>query len=235
MNEKIMVKKKRVFRRFCFTGNFFKFSKKNYYFNNEIRKCIWHKIMDLWYDSKTEPVAVKSTLTGISYFGSLCSNYKYLIVEDDGQLSNKFTLARQILHSMGVNYDTDSCGNDHLMNKFLTQNNPILSSCSKQQIKMNFLDNGETLSEMAGCLSYSLETEQNMFGQFWNANEQCKLIFGPSASFCHEYSSQICSALYCRQSVSSKTCMAYSPAANGTVCGFRKERKKFIENITLKF
>lgn len=75
---------------------------------------------------------------------------------------------------------------------------------------------------MAGCLDYTIETEQSLFGQIWTANDQCKLRLGPSASFCHEYSNQICSALYCRRSLSSKTCEALTPAADGTTCGNRK-------------
>lgn len=88
-----------------------------------------------------------------------------------------------------------------------------------------------TISEMAGCLSYTLESEQTLVGQIWNANEQCKLKLGPSASFCHQYSSQICSVLYCRESLSSKTCVATSPAANGTVCDNKKVF--FYKNFSL--
>ena len=57
-------------------------------------------------------------------------------------------------------------------------------------------------------------------GQWWTADDQCKMIYGSSASFCVSQSNLVCSALPCRTTNTDNTCVytyGYA-AADGTTC-----------------
>jgi hypothetical protein len=46
----------------------------------------------------------------------------------------------------------------------------------------------------------------------WTANDQCKLAYGPDASFCSKDYEHMCTILYCRRNITSG-CVAYPGGA----------------------
>ena len=181
----------------------------------------------MWFDYREGlDDATRSSLTGTSYFGSVCSNHRYILHEDDGGFSNIYGLAHQISHSLGIDHDEDLCKN-FLMSPLMTYPN-VLSTCSIQKLKSKLLNPSKNPTQMANCMlnrntQVPLEAKNaSLAGQIWDADQQCKLRYGPKASFCHSYSSLLCTSLYCRESLSSKTCIASAPAAEGTTCGYRR-------------
>ncbi|CAF0750863.1 unnamed protein product [Brachionus calyciflorus] len=190
---------------------------------------------DLWYDLKDIDQSMRSSQRGASYLGSICSNYRVALIEDDGGFSNMYTLARHILHSLGVNYDSNSCSNNFLMSQVnSTSNNGLFSLCTIHQLKAILLNN-QNNSPRASCLIRTGDrladdfnyVNQNGYsiGQVWDADQQCKLRLGPQASFCQIYYNEMCSTLYCRESLSSRTCIPTTAAGEGTVCGYKSACK----------
>lgn len=98
-----------------------------------------------------------------------------------------------------------------------------------------------------------MNANYSLTGQIFDANEQCKMIYGNDASFCHVspfffiywtknlnekqikfLSDKICNELYCRKSNDDLTCFAQSPAVEGTSCESGKVKlypKKLNFNI----
>ena len=61
-------------------------------------------------------------------------------------------------------------------------------------------------------------TQDKLPGDFLTPDEQCKMIHGPTASFCSINLGVVCKQLYCRQNSIVTDCIATNGAADGTLC-----------------
>jgi hypothetical protein len=57
-------------------------------------------------------------------------------------------------------------------------------------------------------------------GRIWSPDDQCKMIYGASATFCQSLSSQVCTSIACRLSASDVGCRFVNGngAVEGTIC-----------------
>ncbi|RMZ96841.1 ADAM family mig-17-like [Brachionus plicatilis] len=94
---------------------------------------------------------------------------------------------------------------------------------SQKTLNLNLLSHEP--SNRALCLNNTVQVDDSIkkanyseIGQIWNANDQCKRLFGNSAYFCQTKSAQMCNYLYCKENISVEVCKSAGPAAEGTAC-----------------
>jgi hypothetical protein len=198
---------------------------------------------DIWQE-EGKTAQERSLANGVTYFSGICRN-RFSIVEEVGGFSSVGTVTHELGHNLGANHDgivnlSEECSADsnYIMtpNIGLNQNDLYnlqhFSLCSKRQIKELLLTNNTHVSGEAQCLfklpveNLLLENQVNgtLPGQLWSADEQCKMIYGKTATFCHELSGQMCTSLACRISDTVEQCTFINGigAAIGTTCEYGK-------------
>ncbi|XP_075456279.1 A disintegrin and metalloproteinase with thrombospondin motifs 19 isoform X1 [Ascaphus truei] len=131
---------------------------------------------------------------GIAYLNGMCSDKRKCIIAEDSGLNLAFTIAHEMGHNMGINHDNDhpSCADGlHIMSgewiKGQNLGDVSWSRCSREDLE-RFLR-----SKASNCLLQtnpqsisSVIIPSKLPGVTYSADEQCQILFGPTASFCQE-------------------------------------------------
>ncbi|XP_037079043.1 A disintegrin and metalloproteinase with thrombospondin motifs 7-like, partial [Pollicipes pollicipes] len=162
-----------------------------------------------------------STL-GLAEVSGMCQPTRSCNINQDTGLAVSYTIAHELGHNFGMNHDGPGNGCDqpdghqqHVMAPNLVNDvTPVVwSKCSRREIT-KFLDRdwGHCLDDQPTDHEYSYP--QVPPGALYNADHQCKLLYGPAASHCDM--GNVCETLWCR--VQGRCVTELEPAAEGTRC-----------------
>ncbi|XP_028830686.1 A disintegrin and metalloproteinase with thrombospondin motifs 19-like, partial [Denticeps clupeoides] len=163
---------------------------------------------------------------GIAYLSGMCSEKRKCILAEDNGLSLAFTIAHEMGHNMGVSHDNDhpSCADGlHIMSgewiKGQNLGDLSWSSCSRVDVE-KFLR-----SKASSCLSqtdpFSLNSviqPSKLPGISYTADEQCQILFGPTASHCKKMHNVMCAGLWCNVDGEIDCKTKLDPPMDGTEC-----------------
>ncbi|XP_063820326.1 A disintegrin and metalloproteinase with thrombospondin motifs 19 [Pseudophryne corroboree] len=167
---------------------------------------------------------------GIAYLNGMCSEKRKCIIAEDNGLNLAFTIAHEMGHNMGINHDNDhpSCADGlHIMSgewiKGQNLGDVSWSRCSREDLE-KFLR-----SKASNCLLQthpqsisSVIIPSKLPGMTYTADEQCQILFGPTASFCQEMQHVICTGLWCKLDGETECRTRLDPPMDGTECGTEK-------------
>ncbi|KAG5834135.1 hypothetical protein ANANG_G00258200 [Anguilla anguilla] len=163
---------------------------------------------------------------GIAYLSGMCSEKRKCILAEDNGLNLAFTIAHEMGHNMGVSHDNDhpSCADGlHIMSgewvKGQNLGDVSWSRCSRDDVE-KFLR-----SKSSSCLLQTDPLSQNSVfllsklpGLSYTADDQCQILFGPTASLCHSMQYVMCSGLWCRVDGEKDCQTKLDPPMDGTEC-----------------
>ncbi|CBY22296.1 unnamed protein product [Oikopleura dioica] len=167
---------------------------------------------------------------GIAHRNGMCDPQKSCNINQDVGLGSAFIIAHEIGHNFGMHHDgyedgsSKSCSRDVDKQIMAPQINSgaypfSWSRCSRYSIN-NFLDSGEghcllnNPINMNG-LAYTNDGRSGLVGRTFDADAQCRFIYGPTSRHCMH--GNICMQLYCYHS--NMKCITNGiPAAQGTTC-----------------
>ncbi|XP_066471108.1 A disintegrin and metalloproteinase with thrombospondin motifs 19 isoform X2 [Tiliqua scincoides] len=163
---------------------------------------------------------------GIAYLNGMCSEKRKCIIAEDNGLNLAFTIAHEMGHNMGINHDNDhpSCADGlHIMSgewiKGQNLGDVSWSRCSREDLE-RFLR-----SKASNCLLQtnpqsinSVIIPSKLPGMTYTADEQCQILFGPTASFCQEMQHVICTGLWCKVEGEKECKTKLDPPMDGTDC-----------------
>ncbi|XP_053158834.1 A disintegrin and metalloproteinase with thrombospondin motifs 19 isoform X3 [Hemicordylus capensis] len=163
---------------------------------------------------------------GIAYLNGMCSEKRKCIIAEDNGLNLAFTIAHEMGHNMGINHDNDhpSCADGlHIMSgewiKGQNLGDVSWSRCSREDLE-RFLR-----SKASNCLLQTNPQSLNSViipsklpGMTYTADEQCQILFGPTASFCQEMQHVICTGLWCKVEGEKECKTKLDPPMDGTDC-----------------
>ncbi|XP_060617986.2 A disintegrin and metalloproteinase with thrombospondin motifs 19 isoform X1 [Anolis sagrei] len=163
---------------------------------------------------------------GIAYLNGMCSEKRKCIIAEDNGLNLAFTIAHEMGHNMGINHDNDhpSCADGlHIMSgewiKGQNLGDVSWSRCSREDLE-RFLR-----SKASNCLLQTNPQSINSViipskvpGMTYTADEQCQILFGPTASFCQEMQHVICTGLWCKVEGEKECKTKLDPPMDGTDC-----------------
>ncbi|KAM4808198.1 A disintegrin and metalloproteinase with thrombospondin motifs 19 [Rhinophrynus dorsalis] len=167
---------------------------------------------------------------GIAYLNGMCSEKRKCIIAEDNGLNLAFTIAHEMGHNMGINHDNDhpSCADGlHIMSgewiKGQNLGDVSWSRCSREDLE-RFLR-----SKASNCLLQtnpqslsSMIIPSKLPGMTYTADEQCQILFGPTASFCQEMQHVICTGLWCKLDNEKECKTKLDQPMDGTECGMEK-------------
>ncbi|XP_018618993.2 A disintegrin and metalloproteinase with thrombospondin motifs 17 [Scleropages formosus] len=167
---------------------------------------------------------------GIAYLSGACSAKRKCVLAEDNGLNLAFTIAHELGHNMGMSHDDDhsKCtGHSHIMSgEWVKGRNPSdlsWSSCSRDDLE-NFLR-----SKASGCLlqtdprsRYLVRLPPKLPGMHYSADEQCQILFGTNATFCHDMEHLMCAGLWCLVEGDTSCKTKLDPPLDGTECGADK-------------
>ncbi|KAM4708921.1 A disintegrin and metalloproteinase with thrombospondin motifs 19 [Discoglossus pictus] len=167
---------------------------------------------------------------GIAYLNGMCSEKRKCIIAEDNGLNLAFTIAHEMGHNMGINHDNDHpyCADGlHIMSgewiKGQNLGDVSWSRCSREDLE-RFLR-----SKASNCLLQtnpqslsSVIIPSKLPGMTYTADEQCQILFGPTASFCQEMQHVICTGLWCKLEGETECRTKLDPPMDGTECGTEK-------------
>ncbi|CAF0922549.1 unnamed protein product, partial [Brachionus calyciflorus] len=170
---------------------------KNFEFTYDHAVALFNK--DLWSDDPSQSPSSRSGVAGFASVGQICTSDRYSLSEDFGGFSNSITIAHEIGHNLGAIHDGEAgcfASDNYIMTPILNAQPPQtnfykFSSCSISQFKATLLNaqlNGAKSN--AQCLtntpsSFPIESslaDISLPGLIWNANDQCRMQFGPQSS-----------------------------------------------------
>ncbi|XP_062828196.1 A disintegrin and metalloproteinase with thrombospondin motifs 19 isoform X3 [Anolis carolinensis] len=163
---------------------------------------------------------------GIAYLNGMCSEKRKCIIAEDNGLNLAFTIAHEMGHNMGINHDNDhpSCADGlHIMSgewiKGQNLGDVSWSRCSREDLE-RFLR-----SKASNCLRQTNPQSINSViipskvpGMTYTSDEQCQILFGPTASFCQEMQHVICTGLWCKVEGEKECKTKLDPPMDGTDC-----------------
>uniref|UniRef100_A0A670KJC4 ADAM metallopeptidase with thrombospondin type 1 motif 19 n=1 Tax=Podarcis muralis TaxID=64176 RepID=A0A670KJC4_PODMU len=172
------------------------------------------------------PFVNKNKKCSIAYLNGMCSEKRKCIIAEDNGLNLAFTIAHEMGHNMGINHDNDhpSCADGlHIMSgewiKGQNLGDVSWSRCSREDLE-RFLR-----SKASNCLLQTNPQSLNSViipsklpGMTYNADEQCQILFGPTASFCQEMQHVICTGLWCKVEGEKECKTKLDPPMDGTDC-----------------
>ncbi|XP_008403096.1 A disintegrin and metalloproteinase with thrombospondin motifs 18 isoform X1 [Poecilia reticulata] len=162
---------------------------------------------------------------GFAPISGMCSKYRSCTINEDTGLGLAFTIAHESGHNFGMIHDGE--GNPcrktegNIMSPTLAGNNGVFSwsTCSRQYLS-RFLGTAQ-----ASCLGDEpkqigqYKYPEQLPGQLYNADTQCKWQFGSQAKLCGlDFVKDICKSLWCHR-VGHRCETKFMPAAEGTTCG----------------
>ncbi|XP_075884531.1 A disintegrin and metalloproteinase with thrombospondin motifs 18 [Nelusetta ayraudi] len=162
---------------------------------------------------------------GFAPISGMCSKYRSCTINEDTGLGLAFTIAHESGHNFGMIHDGE--GNPcrktegNIMSPTLAGNNGVFfwSTCSRQYLS-RFLGTAQ-----ASCLVDEpkqigqYKYPEQLPGQLYNADTQCKWQFGSKAKLCSlDFVKDICKSLWCHRT-GHRCETKFMPAAEGTSCG----------------
>ncbi|XP_059389902.1 A disintegrin and metalloproteinase with thrombospondin motifs 18-like isoform X3 [Carassius carassius] len=162
---------------------------------------------------------------GFAPISGMCSKYRSCTINEDTGLGLAFTIAHESGHNFGMIHDGE--GNPcrktegNIMSPTLAGNNGVFSwsACSRQYLN-RFLGTAQ-----ASCLVDEpkhigqYKYPEQLPGQLYDANIQCKWQFGSKAKLCSlDFVKDICKSLWCHRT-GHRCETKFMPAAEGTICG----------------
>ncbi|XP_054472152.1 A disintegrin and metalloproteinase with thrombospondin motifs 18 [Anoplopoma fimbria] len=162
---------------------------------------------------------------GFAPISGMCSKYRSCTINEDTGLGLAFTIAHESGHNFGMIHDGE--GNPcrktegNIMSPTLAGNNGVFfwSTCSRQYLS-RFLGTAQ-----ASCLVDEpkqigqYKYPEQLPGQLYNADTQCKWQFGSKAKLCGlDFVKDICKSLWCHRT-GHRCETKFMPAAEGTSCG----------------
>ncbi|XP_078543742.1 A disintegrin and metalloproteinase with thrombospondin motifs 16 isoform X1 [Lissotriton helveticus] len=162
---------------------------------------------------------------GFAPISGMCSKYRSCTVNEDTGLGLAFTIAHESGHNFGMVHDGEGnlCkkSEGNIMSPTLAGHNGVFSwsACSRQYLH-KFLSTAQAV-----CLvddpqpGKEYKFPENLPGELYDANTQCKWQFGEKAKLCMlDFKKDICKALWCHR-IGRKCETKFMPAAEGTICG----------------
>ncbi|XP_016887811.1 A disintegrin and metalloproteinase with thrombospondin motifs 18 isoform X1 [Cynoglossus semilaevis] len=162
---------------------------------------------------------------GFAPISGMCSKYRSCTINEDTGLGLAFTIAHESGHNFGMIHDGEGnpCRKTEgtIMSPTLTGNNGVFSwsTCSRQYLS-HFLR-----TPQASCLVDEpkqigqYKYPEQLPGQLYDANTQCKWQFGSKAKLCGlDFVKDICKSLWCHRA-GHRCETKFMPAAEGTSCG----------------
>ncbi|XP_023416681.2 A disintegrin and metalloproteinase with thrombospondin motifs 16 isoform X2 [Cavia porcellus] len=162
---------------------------------------------------------------GFAPISGMCSRYRSCTINEDTGLGLAFTIAHESGHNFGMVHDGEGnmCkkSEGNIMSPTLAGRNGVFSwsPCSRQYLH-KFLSTAQ-----ATCLAdqpkpgKEYKYPEQLPGELYDANTQCKWQFGEKAKLCMlDFKKDICKALWCHR-IGRKCETKFMPAAEGTQCG----------------
>ncbi|RNA38761.1 A disintegrin and metallo ase with thrombospondin motifs 3-like [Brachionus plicatilis] len=191
---------------------------------------------DLWSSDMT---STRSMTVGFASIGTICTQNKYSLSEEIGGFINLLVVAHEIAHGLGAFHDgiigfSDQCpiNNRDIMSPSLGgTSSHRFSPCSISMFKSTLLNkNLNSVASNANCLTNKVALSEEIgriedtdAGKFYSPDDLCRMIFGPSATYCQNKIESICRSLNCRANSSSSFCTPnYAGAPDGTLCASGK-------------
>ncbi|MBN3310732.1 ATS19 metalloproteinase, partial [Amia calva] len=167
---------------------------------------------------------------GIAYLSGMCSEKRKCILAEDNGLNLAFTIAHEMGHNMGVNHDNDhpSCADSlHIMSgewiKGQNLGDVSWSQCSREDVERFLRSKASSCLLQTDPMSLnSVILPSKLPGMTYTADEQCQILFGPKASFCHKMQHVICSGLWCRVEGEKECKTKLDPPLDGSECDMGK-------------
>ncbi|KAF4090887.1 hypothetical protein AMELA_G00030650 [Ameiurus melas] len=162
---------------------------------------------------------------GFAPISGMCSKYRSCTINEDTGLGLAFTIAHESGHNFGMIHDGEGnpCrkAEGNIMSPTLAGNNGVFSwsSCSRQYLN-RFLGTAQASClvdepKLIGQYKYP----EQLPGQIYDADTQCKWQFGSKAKTCRlDFIKDICKSLWCHR-VGHRCETKFMPAAEGTACG----------------
>ncbi|KAJ8417741.1 hypothetical protein AAFF_G00225840 [Aldrovandia affinis] len=178
---------------------------------------------------------------GFAPISGMCNKYRSCTINEDTGLGLAFTIAHESGHNFGMVHDGEGnpCrkAEGNIMSPTLAGNNGVFSwsACSRQYLN-RFLGYAQSVT-VAQLRRFRIRTAQasclvdqprhigqykypeQLPGQLYDADIQCKWQFGSKAKLCDlESLKDICKSLWCHHA--GQRCETkFMPAAEGTSCG----------------
>ncbi|KAJ8392733.1 hypothetical protein AAFF_G00072170 [Aldrovandia affinis] len=163
---------------------------------------------------------------GIAYLSGMCSEKRKCILAEDNGLNLAFTIAHEMGHNMGVSHDNDhpSCADGlHIMSgewvKGQNLGDVSWSRCSRDDVEKFLRSKSSSCLLQTDPLSLnSVILPSKLPGLSYTADDQCQILFGPTASHCHNMQYVMCSGLWCRVEGEKDCKTKLDPPMDGTEC-----------------
>ncbi|NWW75082.1 ATS19 metalloproteinase, partial [Climacteris rufus] len=184
---------------------------------------------------------------GIAYLSGMCSEKRKCIIAEDNGLNLAFTIAHEMGHNMGINHDNDhpSCADGvHIMSgewiKGQNLGDVSWSQCSREDLERFLRSKASNCLVQTNPQSFnSVIIPSKLPGMTYTADEQCQILFGPTASFCQEMQHVICTGLWCKVESEKECKTKLDPPMDGTDCDTGKwckagdciNRTSFVEHM----
>ncbi|KAL7833362.1 hypothetical protein AOLI_G00283220 [Acnodon oligacanthus] len=162
---------------------------------------------------------------GFAPISGMCSKYRSCTINEDTGLGLAFTIAHESGHNFGMIHDGEGnpCrkAEGNIMSPTLAGNNGVFSwsACSRQYLS-RFLGTAQASClvdepKLIGQYKYP----EQLPGQLYDADTQCKWQFGSKAKLCNlDFVKDICKSLWCHRT-GHRCETKFMPAAEGTICG----------------
>ncbi|XP_072527494.1 A disintegrin and metalloproteinase with thrombospondin motifs 18 [Salminus brasiliensis] len=162
---------------------------------------------------------------GFAPISGMCSKYRSCTINEDTGLGLAFTIAHESGHNFGMIHDGEGnpCrkAEGNIMSPTLAGNNGVFSwsACSRQYLS-RFLGTAQASClvdepKLIGQYKYP----EQLPGQLYDADIQCKWQFGSKAKLCNlDFVKDICKSLWCHRT-GHRCETKFMPAAEGTICG----------------
>ncbi|CAF0868320.1 unnamed protein product [Brachionus calyciflorus] len=181
---------------------------------------------------------VSLNVLGTTLLGGVCqTDKKHSVVEDRDYNLVPYTIAHEIGHNLGSNHDgesrAESCSSTD--NYILSTaprfdrnftNMQKFSPCSIAQFKKILLNADGSLNSYYKCLAnepkvskYEIYDKSYLFGQLWNANDQCDFFGIQNATTDFTRRDEFCTDIACNHGYN---ILGIGPAFEGTQCGIGK-------------
>ncbi|XP_066909375.1 A disintegrin and metalloproteinase with thrombospondin motifs 12 isoform X2 [Halyomorpha halys] len=169
-------------------------------------------------------------LLGLAFVGTVCNTQRACSINEDTGLALGATVAHEMGHNMGCHHDVVSdngCegklpdGSGTVMNPSVGAVTTIWSNCSRSFIA-NLLSN-----RMGECLlnepkDHNYPVQELLVGAIYDADQQCKFVFGDNYVHCKIGGDKICERLWCKEIGAGKCLSQGQILADGTSCAQNK-------------